>query len=55
MYYLIKSPEAMRKAQAEVDDLLGDQQLQVEDLHKLPYLTGNFSRCLWLAHLSDPH
>ncbi|KAI0768381.1 cytochrome P450 [Irpex lacteus] len=36
-----QSPEAMRKAQTEVDDLLGDQQLQVEDLHKLPYLTGN--------------
>lgn len=33
----------MRKAQAEIDDVLGDQQLQAEDLSKFPYLTG--ARC----------
>ena len=32
----------MRKARAEVDDVLGDQQLQPEDLSKFPYLTGAF-------------
>lgn len=31
----------MRKAQAEVDNVLGDQQLQMEDLNSFPYLTGN--------------
>lgn len=40
VYYLIKNPAVMRKAQAEVDDVLGDQQLQAEDLSKFPYLTG---------------
>ncbi|KAI0777972.1 cytochrome P450 [Irpex lacteus] len=40
VYYLIKHPEVMRKAQAEVDDVLGDQQLQQEDLSRFPYLTA---------------
>ncbi|KAI0768383.1 cytochrome P450 [Irpex lacteus] len=40
VYYLIKHPNVMRKAQTEVDDVLGDQQLQPEDLSKFPYLTA---------------
>jgi hypothetical protein len=32
----------MRRAQAEVDEVLGDQQIQVEDLSKLPYITGQY-------------
>lgn len=30
----------MRKLQAEIDDLIGDHDVQVDDLNKLPYLTG---------------
>lgn len=41
VYFLIKHPEVMRKAQAEVDDVLGDQQIQAEDLNKFSYITGN--------------
>ena len=43
MYFLIKNSEAMRKAQAEVDNVLSDEQLQMEDLNSFPYLTGNIS------------
>ena len=55
MYFLIKNPEAMRKAQAEVDNELGDQQLQMEDLNNFPYLTGKrFQSCrqmvIYLTH-----
>ena len=55
MYFLIKNPEAMRKAQAEVDNELGDQQLQMEDLNNFPYLTGKrFQPCrqmvIYLTH-----
>jgi hypothetical protein len=32
----------MAKLRAEVDDVLGNQPLQVSDLGKLPYLTGTF-------------
>jgi hypothetical protein len=30
----------MRKAQAEVDEVLGDQDIQLGDLGKLKYITG---------------
>lgn len=39
-YYLIKNPETMRKLQAEVDEVLGGQPVQYQDLSKMPYLTG---------------
>lgn len=40
IYFLIRHPDIMRKAQAEVDSVLDDQQIQLEDLSKFPYLTG---------------
>jgi hypothetical protein len=40
VYHLLKNPDAMAKLQAEIDDVIGDQRLQVSDLGKLPYLTG---------------
>ncbi|KAI0093019.1 cytochrome P450 [Irpex rosettiformis] len=49
VYYLIKNPETMRKAQAEVDDVLSDQQLQPEDLSKFPYLTATLRETLRLG------
>ncbi len=52
LFYLIKHPEVMRRAQAEIDDLIGDQQIQVDDLSQLPYLTGIFSLSHHNKHLS---
>lgn len=40
LYYLIKNPEAMLKARKEVDDVLGDQQIQLTDVSKLKYIEG---------------
>ncbi len=42
LYYLMKNPEAMRKAREEVDEILGDQQIQIGDLGKLKYITGQY-------------
>ncbi|KAF2862714.1 cytochrome P450 [Piedraia hortae CBS 480.64] len=39
-YYLLKTPEAYRKAQAEVDKVLGTESIQVQHLSKLPYITA---------------
>lgn len=40
LYYLIKNPEAMRKLREEVDEVLGDQTIQLGDLGKLRYALG---------------
>ncbi|ETN43966.1 uncharacterized protein HMPREF1541_10831 [Cyphellophora europaea CBS 101466] len=37
-YYLCKYPEAMRKAQAEVDSVIGKGPVKFEHMNKLPYL-----------------
>ncbi|KAI0070911.1 cytochrome P450 [Panus rudis PR-1116 ss-1] len=37
LYHLIKNPESMRKLQEEVDEVLGDQTLQLSDLGRLKY------------------
>jgi cytochrome P450/NADPH-cytochrome P450 reductase len=47
LYNLLKHPEAMAKLRAEVDEVLGDQPLQVSDLGKFPYLTGTLSLLLF--------
>ena len=47
MYYLMKNPEAMRKAREEVDEVLGDQEIQLGDLGKLKYITGMRFSLLW--------
>ncbi|KAI0346151.1 cytochrome P450 [Trametopsis cervina] len=49
LYFLIKHPEVMKKAQAEIDDLIGDQPVQVDDLHKFPYLTAIMRETLRLG------
>ena len=40
LYFLMKNPEAMRRAREEVDEVLGDQEIQIGDLSKLKYVTG---------------
>ncbi|KAK1673514.1 cytochrome P450 [Colletotrichum godetiae] len=39
-YQLLKHPEAYRKAQQEVDDVVGKGQIKVDHLSKLPYING---------------
>ena len=43
MCYLLKNPEAMRKLREEVDTQIGDRLMTIDDVHKLPYLTGTSS------------
>ncbi|OBZ67672.1 hypothetical protein A0H81_12453 [Grifola frondosa] len=37
VYHLSRNPEAMRKIREEVDEVLGDQQIQLRDVSKLRY------------------
>ncbi|OHF03048.1 cytochrome P450 [Colletotrichum orchidophilum] len=39
-YQLLKHPEAYRKAQQEVDEVVGKGQIKVDHLSKLPYING---------------
>ena len=39
-YYLLKNPRALSKLQAEIDEVIGDNPPQYEDLSKMPYLQG---------------
>jgi cytochrome P450/NADPH-cytochrome P450 reductase len=39
-YYLLKKPQAYKKAQQEVDDLIGKGPITVDHLTKLPYLNA---------------
>lgn len=40
MYYLLKNPEAYRKAQAEVDRVIGKGSIQASHINELPYITA---------------
>ena len=48
-YYMLKSPEAYRKAKEEVDTVLGTRSMQFEDLGKLPYITAMLRETWCLA------
>ncbi|CAJ2504411.1 Uu.00g118050.m01.CDS01 [Anthostomella pinea] len=39
-YYLLKNPEAYRKAQAEVDEVIGSESIQAHHVNELPYITA---------------
>lgn len=39
-YFLLKNPQAYKKAQEEVDTVIGRRKVAVEDLSKLPYITA---------------
>lgn len=39
-YYLLKTPHAYKKAQEEVDRVIGRRKIRVEDMSKLPYITA---------------
>lgn len=50
-YYLLEHPDVLRKAQAEVDAVVGDNSMAVEHLQKLPYLEAIVRETL---RLRDP-
>jgi cytochrome P450 / NADPH-cytochrome P450 reductase len=39
-YNLAKNPDALAKLRAEIDEVLGDQPIQLSDLGKMPYTVG---------------
>jgi cytochrome P450/NADPH-cytochrome P450 reductase len=39
-YNLAKNPEALAKLRAEIDEVIGDQPIQLSDLGKMPYTVG---------------
>lgn len=39
-YYLLKNPEALCKLRKEIDSVVGDEEIRLEHLSKLPYLIG---------------
>lgn len=39
-HYLLKNPAAYRKAQAEVDKVVGQSSIQIDHISKLPYVTA---------------
>ena len=45
---MLKSPEAYRKAQEEVDTVIGTRSIQYEDLNKLPYINAMLRETLRL-------
>ncbi|KAK4508329.1 hypothetical protein PRZ48_002067 [Zasmidium cellare] len=47
-YYLLKNPEAYRKAQEEVDRVVGRESVTLEHLSKLPYITAVLREALRL-------
>ncbi|RPD61291.1 bifunctional P-450:NADPH-P450 reductase [Lentinus tigrinus ALCF2SS1-6] len=49
LYYLCKNPEAMRKAREEVDEVLGDEQIRLEHIGKLKYISACFRESLRLT------
>lgn len=49
VYFLIQHPDAMRRAHAEIDGVLGGQMIQSGDLSRLPYLTGMLAQLLCMT------
>ncbi|KAJ5930303.1 Oxidoreductase FAD/NAD(P)-binding [Penicillium verhagenii] len=39
-YYLLKTPHAYKKAQDEVEQVIGQRKITVDDMSKLPYITA---------------
>ncbi|KAK7063396.1 fatty acid hydroxylase [Favolaschia claudopus] len=49
VYFLLKNPEKLRKLRAQIDEVLGDREVQYEDFAKLPYLIAVMRETLRLA------
>ncbi|THU85308.1 fatty acid hydroxylase [Dendrothele bispora CBS 962.96] len=48
-YYLMKNPETMRKLRNEIDEVVGQEPIQLEDLSKMPYLIAVMRETLRLS------
>lgn len=40
LYNLLKNPDSMAKLRNEIDEVIGEEPLQINHLGKLPYLNG---------------
>ncbi|KAJ7452215.1 fatty acid hydroxylase [Mycena latifolia] len=49
VYHLLKTPEALRKLRAEIDEVIGDRPVQCEDFSRMPYLTAVMHETLRLT------
>ncbi|OSC96348.1 fatty acid hydroxylase [Trametes coccinea BRFM310] len=49
LYYLCKNPEALRKLREEVDDVLGEEPIQLEHIGKLKYTSACLREALRLS------
>ncbi|KAJ7635523.1 fatty acid hydroxylase [Mycena polygramma] len=49
IYHLLRTPAALRKVRAEIDQLLGDRPASVDDLSNMPYLTAVMRETLRLS------
>ncbi|KAI0738944.1 bifunctional P-450:NADPH-P450 reductase [Daedaleopsis nitida] len=49
LYYLAKNPEAMRKAREEVDEVIGEEQIRVDHIGKLKYISACLRESLRLS------
>ncbi|KAI5360063.1 putative Flavoprotein-like superfamily [Septoria linicola] len=49
IYYLLKSPEALQRAQQEVDDVIGCDKIEHQHLSKLPFLEATLRESLRLS------
>ncbi|KAJ7794087.1 fatty acid hydroxylase [Mycena olivaceomarginata] len=49
VYFLLKNPETLRKLRAQIDEVLGEREVQYEDFAKLPYLIAVMRETLRLA------
>ncbi|GIZ44509.1 hypothetical protein CKM354_000770600 [Cercospora kikuchii] len=49
IYYLLKNPEALQKAQQEVDNVIGSGPVEFKHMSKLPYIEAVFRESLRLA------
>src|SRR5882757_1269617 len=54
-YYLIKNPSTMLKLQAEIDEVIGDRQIQIEDIGNLHYTLSKSLRNPLRHHSSRVH
>ena len=51
LYYLCKTPEAMRKLREEIDEVLGDEPIRLDHIAKLKYTSGRLLSLPMLRHM----
>jgi hypothetical protein len=54
VHFLLTHPESMSKLRAEVDEVIADRVVTLEDITKMPYLTGTVALPLFDLRLRAP-